>query len=388
MKLSNVYQVGESQAGNISIADGKIVDVADERPGAIQLVFDRAIAFPGLINSHDHLDFNLFPRLGNRIYPNYTEWGNYIHQNYQPEIAEITRIPVGLRAEWGLYKNMLAGVTTVVNHGDKMPVKNELLTVIDGGQSLHSVHFEKGWKGRLNHPFKKNIPVTIHTGEGTDNLAADEIDRLISWNLLRRELIGIHGVAMNAKQARRFKALVWCPQSNYYLLGKTAKINELKTHVPIIFGTDSTLTADWNIWEHISQARETGLLSDNELLASLTTTPAGIWNQPTGRIAVGYDADIIVARLKEAATPADSLFKLNPADLLLVLHKGHIRLFDESLYSQLNIVKAHYSKIVIGDTYKYVYGNLPGLMAEIRQYHPGARFPVRAAATNANTIGV
>jgi len=386
MKLNNVYRVGEGQAGNISIDNGKIVD--DDAPGAMQLVFDNAIAFPGLINSHDHLDFNLFPQLGNRIYHNYTEWGGYLHQNYRPEIAKITRIPVSLRAEWGLYKNLLAGVTSVVNHGDKITVKNSFLTVIDGGQPLHSVQFEKGWKAKLNHPLKKNVPVVIHTGEGTDKLAADEIDRLVSWNLLRRELVGIHGVAMNVKQARHFKALVWCPQSNYYLLGETAKINELKRHVPILFGTDSTLTGDWNIWKHLRQARETGLLTDDELLASLTVIPANTWSLPTGVIAPGYDADLVVARIKDETHTRSSFFKLNPANLLLVLHKGHIRLFDESLYNQLDIVKAHFSKIVMGDTYKYVYGNLPGLMAEIQQYYPGARFPVKAAATNTNKIGV
>lgn len=375
--MNNVYRVGKSQAGSISIRDGHIVDADAERPDALQLVFDTAVAFPGFINSHDHLDFNLFPQLGNRIYHNYTEWGYYIHQTYQQEIAEITRVPVSLRAKWGLYKNLLAGVTTVVNHGDKLPVKNELITVIAGGQSLHSVQFEKKWKVKLNHPLKGNIPVAIHTGEGTDKAATDEIDQLINWNLLNRELIGIHGVAMTAKQARRFKALVWCPQSNYYLLGETAKVDQLKTYVPILFGTDSTLTSNWNIWEHIRQARETRLLTDDELLASLTINPAEIWKIHAGQLSPGYDADIVVARLKDTTNVMDSIFNLNPEDLLLVLHKGNVRLFDESLYSQLNIIKEHYSRIMIGNTYKYVYGDLPGLMTEIKKHYRGAQFPVK-----------
>lgn len=377
MKLNNVYRIGDSQAGSISISGDKIADAADnERPDTLQLVFNNAIAFPGFINSHDHLDFNLFPQLGDRVYQNYTEWGEYIHQNYQQQIAEVMQVPVSLRTEWGLYKNLLAGVTTVVNHGNNLRIKDSPITVIGGGQSLHSVRFEKQWKRRLNHPLKRSLPAVIHTGEGTDKAAADEIDQLINWNLLNRELIGIHGVAMTVKQARSFNALVWCPQSNYYLLGETAKINDLKKYAPILFGTDSTLTSNWNMWDHLRQARETGLLTDEELLTSLTITPAALWKQPTGQLSPGYDADIVVARLKEATSTIQHVFNLNPDDLLLILHKGNVSLFDESLYSQLNVVKEHYSKIAIGHTYKYVYGNLPGLMAEIKKHYPGAQFPV------------
>lgn len=383
MKLNNVYRVGDSQAGNIGISEGKITDAAHEPSSAMQLMFDKALVFPGLINSHDHLDFNLFPQLGDRIYANYTEWGAYIHQNYQQQIAEVMRVPLDLRTEWGNYKNLLAGVTTVINHGDKLPVKDSLITVYEKGQSLHSLGFEKRWKTMLNHPFRKNIPVVIHTGEGTDKAAAAEIDRLISWNLFNRDLIGIHGVAMSPPQARNFKALVWCPQSNYFLLGDTAAINVLKRHTAILFGTDSTLTSGWNIWEHIRQARETGLLTDAELLDSLTTAPASAWGLSTGTIAPGYDADLVVARIKEEAPSSDSFFKLNPADILLVLHKGNIRLFDASLYSQLNEVpKNNFSKINIDGAYKYVYGNLPGLMNEIKAYYSGARFPVNELVTN------
>jgi cytosine/adenosine deaminase-related metal-dependent hydrolase len=377
MRLNNVYQIGDSKAGSICINDGKISDGKDERPGALRLMFDKAIVFPGLTNSHDHLDFNLFPQLGSLVYKNYTEWGNYIHDTYQQAIAQVMAVPVGLRTEWGLYKNLLAGVTTVVNHGDKLPVKDAFINVIDDGQSLHSVQFEKQWKRKLNNPAKRNIPVTIHTGEGTDKAAADEINQLLRWNIWGRELIGIHGVAMTAKQARRFKALVWCPHSNYYLLGATAKINELKKQVPILFGTDSTLTGDWNIWQHIRQARETGLLTDEELLDSLTTVPATIWGTNSGKLVPGYDGDMVIARLKNEQDRTAGFFSLNPADLLLVLHKGQVKLFDEMLFSQLNTInKGYFSKVQVGGAYKYVYGNLPGLMQQIRQYYPEAHFPV------------
>ena len=76
MKLNNVYRVGDSRACSIGISEDKIADSADEPSSAMQLMFDKALIFPELINSHDHLDFNLFPQMGDRFYTNYTEWGS------------------------------------------------------------------------------------------------------------------------------------------------------------------------------------------------------------------------------------------------------------------------------------------------------------------------
>lgn len=377
MILSNVHRIGQDTAGRICIANGSIT--ADTAPGdgVQQIIFNNAIAFPGLINSHDHLDFNLFPQLGNRTYHNYTEWGDYIHQHYKREINEVLNIPLPLRTQWGLYKNLLAGVTTVVNHGEELEINDSPITVIHHCQSLHSVQFEKTWKRRLNNPLKMNVPVVIHTGEGTDPAANEEIDQLINWNLLHRDLIGVHGVAMTPKQASYFKALVWCPESNYFLLGTTASIHWLKEKVPVVFGTDSTLTGNWNIWEHIRLARKTAYLTDNELFADLTHNPANVWGINGGKLEEGNDADIVVARLKYTNDKLESLYATNPADILLVMHKGQVRLFDESLYSQLNqLPKAHFSKVAINGVYKYVYGDLPGLMNNIRKYDANAQFPV------------
>jgi hypothetical protein len=88
MILNNVYRVGSNDAGNISISKG-LIPMAPFISLMIQLVFDNAVVFPGLINSHDHLDFNLFPQLGHHIYHNYTEWGDHIHRNYKTEIDAV-----------------------------------------------------------------------------------------------------------------------------------------------------------------------------------------------------------------------------------------------------------------------------------------------------------
>lgn len=349
------------------------------------LTFENAIVFPGLINSHDHLDFNLFPQLGTGIYKNYSEWGKHLHANYKAEIAAVLKVPQPLREKWGMYKNLLGGVTTVLNHGKNVCIKNKLINIYERKHDLHSVAFDRYWKLRLNNPFKRKLPVVIHAGEGTDRAAKKEIDTLLKWNLLKRDLIAIHGVAMRSEQARQFKALVWCPESNYYLLNRTAPVNELKLDTKILFGTDSTLTGEWNIWDHIRMAQKNLMLHDTELYHSLNSTAADIWGEHTGTLFIGYTADIVIAKKKETE-PIDAFFAINPADILLVMSKGRIRLIDAELYPGIAAGLKHrkYSQIKIGESYKYVQGDLTGLIKSIKKYYPEAQLPVEAVSTKSS----
>ena len=381
MILNKVKMAGTDEPVNISFDGDKIKNVSaailKDTNDKLVLTFDDAIIFPGLINSHDHLDFNLFPKLGNKTYNSYTEWGNHIHKNYKDEIASVLKIPVSLRARWGVYKNLLCGVTTVVNHGETLGLENDLITVFEKTQVLHSVQFEKGWKFKLNNPFKGKLPVNIHVGEGDDWQSFREIDQLTGWNLLKKRLIGIHAVAMSEEQAKKFKAIVWCPQSNYFLLNKTSRINLLKKHTSILFGTDSTLTSSWDIWGHLRMARKTKLLTDNKLYLALNQNAASIWQLNCGEIAPGKDADLVVAKINPDAIGFDCFFGLCPADLLLVIHKGNIRLFDKTLLAQLKgIDESNFSKIYVSGSCKYVQGDLPALIENIREHNSTINFPV------------
>jgi cytosine/adenosine deaminase-related metal-dependent hydrolase len=143
MILNNVTTIGGTSPANVQIRNGKMVSAGkDLAAGALQLTFDNALAFPGLINAHDHLDFNLFPSLGNKTYNNYTEWGGFLHKSYKKEIDAVLKVPLDLRVRWGMFKNLLCGVTTVINHGEWLNIKDPVINV-EQGKCLHSVHFEK-----------------------------------------------------------------------------------------------------------------------------------------------------------------------------------------------------------------------------------------------------
>ncbi len=384
MLLTNLTPINESRPLNISIADGKITELAAVNNGKVsdtfQIHFTSATVFPGLINSHDHLDFNCFSVLGQRKFSSYAEWGMHIHKEYKEEINSILKMPQNLRTEWGIYKNLLAGVTTVFNHGMRLKINDPLINIHQETQNLHSVKFEKGWFWKLNNPLLTNKVCVIHTGEGTDKQSFEEIDRLLKFNLLKRNLVGVHGVAMNSSQAKKFKALVWCPESNRVLLNKHAHINDLKGHTHLLFGTDSTLTGNWNVWHHLRFARTLRLVNDEELFTMITSSPANLWNLNCGEIKTGKDADLVVVKKKNSIPSWDDVFRTNPEDILMILHKGQIRMFDKAMHIQLPFLNLQrFSRISIKGHIKYVEGDLPGLISALKKYNPRVNLPVEAS---------
>jgi imidazolonepropionase-like amidohydrolase len=184
---------------------------------------------------------------------------------------------------------------------------------------------------------------------------------------------------MNAEQAENFDALIWCPASNYFLLNKTADIKNLKTKTSILFGTDSTLTASWNLWEHLRMARKIKMMTDEELFQTLTKNPAEKWRQKNiGSISINSNADVVIAK-SYGNKGFDAFYSINPEDILLVLHKGKIRLLDEEIKCQLlagGCSFSRFSKIIINGKRKYVYGNLPGLIRKVKAYYPKVDFPI------------
>ena len=393
MLLNNVTLINESRPVDITISGEKITGIGpvnkQNETDPIQIHFTSATVFPGLINSHDHLDFNCFSVLGQRKFVSYTEWGNYIHKIYKDNIDAVLKIPQNLRTAWGMYKNLLTGITTVVNHGSYLKLDNPLINIYQESQNLHSVKFEKNWKWKLNNPFLKNRDCIIHTGEGSDKQSSDEIDQLLKFNFLKRRLVGVHGVAMNEMQAKNFKGLVWCPESNRVLLNKQAHTAALKAQTNMVFGTDSTLTGNWNIWHHLRFARSLRQVEDSELFGMITSLPAKLWNLNNGEIKTGKEADIIVVKKKTGIPTWEDVFKINPEEILLITTKGKIRMFDKAIYDQvigLPLDLPVFSRLSLKGSIKFIEGDLPSLITAIKSYNPNVNFPVEPLESITNSF--
>lgn len=376
MLLRNLHIVGkENSATDIRLDGDKIAEIGEQKAGK-SIDFDKAIAFPGLINAHDHLEFNLFPQLGAK-YDTYPEWGPDIHTRYRREIKEVLDIPVDLRMKWGILKNIFNGVTTVAHHGSQRNLSCDFVNIFTRYSYLHSVALEKFWKLKLNHPFKR-LPIMLHVGEGITKNMSDEIDKLIRWNFVKKKLIGIHGIAVNEYQASHFKAVVWCPDSNLFLYGKTAQVNLLKRETNILFGTDATLSASANLWEHLRLARKLQMLDDQELFKALTTTAASVFDMSaSGEIAVEKTADLIIAR-RRSDSLWDAFYGLNPEDIMMIIKGGRIIYFDEEMKGQEALKKSDFAPVTVGSSRKLILNEMHLWIKQLEAYETELPLNVRS----------
>src|SRR5581483_7134082 len=91
----------EAAAADLAISRGKVRFLPSRSTHARQLDLSGYLLLPGLINAHDHLEFNLFPRLGNGPYPNAAAWARDIYQPGCDPIKQHLRVPKPARLLWG-----------------------------------------------------------------------------------------------------------------------------------------------------------------------------------------------------------------------------------------------------------------------------------------------
>jgi cytosine/adenosine deaminase-related metal-dependent hydrolase len=372
MILHDACLVDRPGSWNILVKNGRIISIYEgnvhDPEEKVHWDANGCLAIPGFINAHDHLDFNVFPQLGAGHYHNYREWGPRVQKENQELVKKVLQIPQSIRTRWGMYKNLLNGFTTVINHGATLKIEDPLVDVFQEYESLHSPGFEKKWKRKLNNPFKLKIPVVIHAGEGIDETASGELGSLLKFNFFKRQVIVVHGVAMNTRQAENFKGLVWCPASNMFLFGKTADVPQLLDKTTVVFGTDSTLTSSWNAWEQFRLALKTAMIPSSELLNMLGTNAVKLFGlKDKGVIREGSWADLFLIKNDK------DIFENNPEDIQMVIKKGEVLVADPCYAPGL--VQSNYSRISYGSGLKYVFGKLEDLTGEIKKHYPEASIP-------------
>lgn len=300
------------------------------------------IAFPGLINSHDHLQFNCYPPTGCPPYRDFVEWSRDV-QAMRDRIEMMEAIPLMARSQLGLLKNLLWGVTAVADHGGKTIFDQEAVEVLPTYRTLHSPEFEPWARAKLMTGFG---PVVMHIAEGTTAESRQRARAFLGGNLLRRPIAGVHGVSFEDDDFARLNALIWCPASNLYLFGRTADVEVAAQYTAILFGTDATLSAPGTLWDHLRQAR--GRLPDLDVFASLTSQAARFWRLPASH----WHENFVIARRK-MTSKWDAFFSLTPDDILMVVRAGRVVLLDGSLAAAYPL-SAELSPIIWGDSRKYV----------------------------------
>lgn len=247
--------------GYVTIAGGAVAAISTSRPADVASVLetDRSLVLPGLIDLHGHPEFNIFQAWEPpRTYANRYEW-----RKQEPAYRILVADPmdylekvVKLRPMCARYAEMRAlvgGVTAIQGASAFYPdpsealVRNVDLPIFGRHQVRSFVDLPSDTKAAKlrteidNHEVDR---VYLHLAEGVDQSSSDEFDRLCALNLLGPWTVVIHGTGLTRQQLGALRdagaKLVWSPQSNFRLYGKTTQAAEA-----IRLKIDVGLGADW-----------------------------------------------------------------------------------------------------------------------------------------------
>jgi cytosine/adenosine deaminase-related metal-dependent hydrolase len=309
---------------------------------APQLRLDDHLVFPGLVNAHDHLHVNAVPPLARgRPFGNSYEWIEAFKAHFDdPGVRAALALPLPLRLRHGGLKNLLAGTTCVAHHdpwhaacaSPGFPVE----VLRDYGWS-----YAPGWPGYgpdLRGSFARTPeghPWIVHLAEGTDAIAQAELATLDAAGCLAPNSVLVHGVGLRDSDVERVigrgAAVVWCPGSNHFLLGRTLYPHRLHDAGRLALGTDSRLTGARDLLEEMRGVLERGELGAAALLELATRASARILRMPgRGALSPGDCADLVVVA-DAGKDPALALPGLRRSQLRAVVRNGKPCIADRDL---------------------------------------------------------
>jgi len=344
---------GDGSAGGpcvLSIEDGQFADVSR----AIQwagfaregLALDGHLALPGLVNAHDHLHLNVFPRTRPREhYDHSADWiADMAAAIESPAFKALRALPKGARAWHGALKNVLSGATTVVHHDPWLPEFDDLdfpVTVVRDVGWTHSLDLAGTYgpsvAGSLA-AMPPGRPWFIHLAEGTDGRAARELTRLADAGGLSAHTRLVHAVGLTDQDRRRAilagAGMVWCPSSNAFLLGAVADPRPFIDAGRAALGTDSRLTGAPDLLSELRGA----VATPESLLEMVTAMGARVCGrEEAGRLVAGSPADLVVLR-GDGRSPAARLVGARRADLRLVVARGRPVIADPDLAAVFDLM--------------------------------------------------
>jgi cytosine/adenosine deaminase-related metal-dependent hydrolase len=313
---------------NLWLCEGLISFLPIGWAETLRLDLQGFMVLPGLINAHDHLELNLFPKLGCGPYKNSSDWAKDVYRPHEPPVRQHLAVPKTLRLRWGGMKNLISGVTTVAHHNDLHPAMLDVnfpVRVVNEYGWAHSLHFSPDWETRFrNTPV--HYPFVIHAAEGTDEQASGEVGTLAEAGVLDSRTIVVHGVGVRSCDVPGFTrskaSIVWCPSSNHFMLTRSLDSSVLDSGIPIALGTDSAMTGHGDLLDEARVAVRS--VDACRVYRMVTTDAARMFKLPSGfgRVCHGGPADLLIMP-DGGQSPAITLLENFPQ---LVIVRGTVKL--------------------------------------------------------------
>jgi len=343
--------------GWVLVQDGKISLVSASKPDAPNAieVDTGGIIFPGLIDLHNHVSFNVFPRWHpSHLYVDGYEWRtapDYLSRVRDPYDQLLEKNYFCEMNTYGELRALVGGTTSILATASASCIRG-LVRNLDKGSEFYR------WPEFDNQHIRNEIemraetdPATItsvqsflaesrseaffiHLAQGVDTTSLDEFYFAQSQGVLTDKTAIIHGIALGPKEFSAMHdagvALVWSPRCNIEHYGTTADIGAaLDAGVQIALAPDWAITGSSNMLDELHYAAQwnadhlSGRLTDQQLVEMVTSIPAqiaGIDDQ-VGAIRPGLFADLLVIS-GDRDNPYPALVQAQAGDVQLVLIGG------------------------------------------------------------------
>ena len=367
----------------IEIDNDTISSVSKKRSSSdVKITISNGVAVPGLINGHDHLIGNYYPKIGNGPYENWLPWDNDLKSSpVYRERQQVENRDLYLTAT---YRHLISGVTTVSDHipnfvaepfYDLLPMK-----AIRNYALSHSLSsFALAWGDPMTEykrALDNDIPYVTHLSEGFDPESRMELDLLDRKAALGDHSVLVHGIAFSESDMDRIKAagasVVWCGDSNMFMYNRTINIEMLLNKgINACIGTDSPASGGLNMlyemkFDRTLYRKLTGkILPDQKIVEMVTSNPAKAFRlYKNGAIKSGNIADITVFR-NNGKNLWQSVVDAELEDVLLVIIDG-LPAYGLAEYSDLfDDLGVEYQHVVVKGQERIVIGDLKGLLKRV-----------------------
>jgi 5-methylthioadenosine/S-adenosylhomocysteine deaminase len=346
--------------GYVIVRGQRIDAVRTERPVDMPVIDTSGIIYPGLVNAHDHPQYNIFPRLRfDQTFENRYEWqASATYAAFRQRVTALTS--AGLSCEMWKYaevRALMAGNTTQQGafYSDYWDCYAHPRVLVRNPERINRAIRDEIFPLRLSESSRATLlervqsgayrALLIHLSEGTDAASIEEFTTWQTWGLLPASVI-IHGIPYDATHFSAMHAagasLVWSPRSNLQLYGETANPKvAMDEGVLISLAPDWCPTGSYDILRELkvadawNRSQLEGWISDADLARMVTTNPAAQLDlsEQLGQIAPDYLADLIVIA-GDPADPHRTLIEARPQDVRLVLVGG------EALYGETSLMQA------------------------------------------------
>jgi cytosine/adenosine deaminase-related metal-dependent hydrolase len=325
---------------------------------------------PALVNAHDVLDLSTLPPLGRPPYASLYEWTKDAEADLAL-LAPALAVPLVDRLFLGGLRNLLGGVAAVLHHH---PDHRSL------AQPGFPVRVQRRYgfahSPRLTAALRKTyrtsdrrVPWLVRAAEGVLPGLRAEIDVLAEANVLRQNTVIVHGTALAPEDAPRLAAarasVVWCPESDLRLYGRTAPVAALRSGgVRVGLGSDAPSAGARDALSNLAAARREGVLDDTALLRLATFDSAAVARLAPGGFEDGAPADLLAVESPEGLLVGDRLA------IALLLVRGEIAWGERLLLDQAGRVAVD---IGLDGGRRALAAPLARRLARILRLHPAAR---------------